>query len=70
MCGHGEHKIHREREPRQIGSDELSPLLPWAHTGCAQRRDEKEDLGSTSRGTPRVAMVQTADLRNRNDFAQ
>ena len=68
MCGHGEHEIRGECEPRQIEAMNYRHFCPWAHTGYAQRRDE--DLGSTSRSAPRVAMVQAADLRNRNDFAK
>jgi len=43
-------------------------LFSKAHTGRAKHDNEKEDLESLSRSTPRVAMVQAANQRNRNDL--
>jgi len=70
MCEFGVREMSDNRELRPTRSDELSAFWPPAQTARAHRFEPRRDSGSTSGSTSRVAMMQAANLRNRDDFAK
>ena len=70
MCEFGVREMSDNRELRPTRSDELSAFWPSARTARAHRFEPRRDSGSTSGSTSRVAMMQAANLRNRDDVTK